>query len=759
MLRLIPFELSKIWRKGGFVLSIGALLLIHLFLLWYTSLPAEERPPLSAYKALQAELFEKSEEEKEQFIAEWKEQIDGVCFVREILAMQSLGNEIGRALAEQELQNHPGVFEKYYESYQSGEYLKFTDSLEQERAFADEIYAQQQKTAGYGAYLRSVQESKELLEGISLFGEQNQNSYSARNLRKSAADYAGLSDEKIRFAPSKGLVSAMESIWTDLLLVLGMMLFVGSLMTEEKERRLFFITRCTRRGILHSIAAKITALLIHCILLTVLFYAVSLVFFGQGTGWFAPGASLQSVAAYAESSLSVSILGYLLISVMTKALLLFGLGAVLTLFCIKTGVAALPFLAGSGVIGGSALLYYLIPAGSAFSPFKYLSPVGMMKTENLYGSYLNFNLFGYPVSRMSLSLCLIALICIFGTAGSLAAFCRMQSFEGKRIRLPVSAPFRPHTNLMRHEGYKLLITNRALPILLLFAALLADRSLNCSYTPSVSEQYYRSVMAELEGGLTEEKEALVLSEKARYDEALQKVRQIDGMVSAGELNADTADTLKAQANMTLAFYPAFQRVEEQYEHIKAEGGSFVYDTGYLCFFGALEESFSIDFLILSIGVILMVSGAAVLEYQSGSIFLVSATKTGKRKVMLRKALLCSGVAAALALVPVLCRMYRISSVYPMRSPRAAIQDISHFREFPVSMPIVSFVLLLVFSQVLSMVLAALATLAISLWRKTQAQTVFFALLFLGVPIILKLLGLEIAGWFSLYPLYGWTGMA
>ena len=69
MLRLIPFELHKIWRKRSFLLAMCVLLLIHLFLLWYTSLPNEETPPLSAYRRLQTELSGKNEAEKEQYIA------------------------------------------------------------------------------------------------------------------------------------------------------------------------------------------------------------------------------------------------------------------------------------------------------------------------------------------------------------------------------------------------------------------------------------------------------------------------------------------------------------------------------------------------------------------------------------------------------------------------------------------------------------------------------------------------------------------
>ena len=758
MLRLIPFELGKIWQRLSFVLSICVLLLIHLFLLWYTSLPDEETPPLSAYKLLWSELSGKDEAEKERYLAERREQIDGVCFVQEILAMQSFENEMGNALAEQELQSHPGVFETYYELYESGAYLEFTGSLEQERSFVQELYDEQQKVAGYGDYLRSIQENRDVLGGISIFGGQDSNAYGARNLRKSAADYAGLSEERIRFIPSKGITSAMESVWTDLLLALGVMLFVGSLITEEKEKRLFYITRSTKRGMLHSIAAKLAALLIHCTLLTALFYLVSLVFFGQSTGWPDLGAGLQSIASYMESSLPVSILGYILCSILTKALVLFGIGAALTVFCICSKITVLPFLAGTGIIGGSALLYYLIPAGSNLSFLRYINPVGLMKTENLYGGYLNFNLFGYPASRLGLSLTLALLICAAGTGGSLWSFCRMRGLETRKLRMHISIPFRPHVSILRHECYKIFIVSHALLILLLFAGLLLYKNFDRSYTTSVSEQYYQSIMAELEGTLTDEKEALVLSEKARYEEAFQTIEQLDQMVGAGGLSEDAADVLKMQANMTLAFYPAFCRVEDQYARIKADGGSFVYDSGYLYLFGVWEESFSVDFLMLSIGVLLAVSGAAAMEYQSGSLFLISASRAGRRKIMMYKILICSAAAAALALVPAVCRISRIASVYPMRSLSADIRNISHFSEFPVSLPVWGLLLIFILSQLLAAALTAALTLAISVWRKNQAQTVVFALLFLAVPTVLYLLGFEAAKWFSLYPLYGWTGL-
>lgn len=757
MLRLIPFELKKIWQKRSFALSVCVLMTIHVFLLWYNSLPNEEIPPLSAYKEIQTKLSGMDENEKAGYIAELKETLDGICFVRDILAMQSLENKLGSLIAEQELKNNPGVFEAYYNFYQSGKYLEFTDSLEQEKALIDEIYEEQQRVAGYGDYLRSIQESKDILGSISIFGGQNQDSYSARNLQKSAEDYITLNDENISFTPSKTVTSSMECAWTDILLFISVLMFVAGLITEEKEKKLFFVTRGTKRGIIHSIGAKLMALLVHCTIMTVLFYTVSIVFYGQSAGWFNPGASLQSIAPYMESSLSINILGYIIFSVITKALVLSAVGAMLTALGILFSINAMPFLIGFVLAGISVLLYLFIPAGSTLSVFKYLNLVGLMKTENLYGNYLNFNFFGYPVSRLNLSLALLLIIFVIAVIASLWFFCHMQSFEVRKIRLSFPLPFKPHTSILRHEGYKLLITNRAFMILIIFIALLAWKNLDNTYIPSVGEQYYRDIMIQLEGELDETKEALVLSEQKRYEEALKKVEQIDEMLSNKELSDDVAEALKAHEYITLSFYPSFQRVEAQYQHIKEYGGSFVYDTGYLYLFGIYEDVFSVDLLILSIGIILAVSGSISMEYQNGSMLLICATKSGKRKIITRKIFICILMAAVLTILPIVCRAFQIASVYTMNSFSAAIQNIPHFADFKLPLPIFVFVLLFVISQIVAVVLITLITLALSIWRKNQVQTIFFALLALAVPMILKLLGFDIAKWFSLYPLYAWTG--
>ena len=76
---------------------------------------------------------------------------------------------------------------------------------------------------------------------------------------------------------SKALSVSMESIWTDLFLILSVFLFAGNLIFEEKEKKAFYITRSTKRGQFQSICAKLAALFVHCVAIAVLLYGCNLI--------------------------------------------------------------------------------------------------------------------------------------------------------------------------------------------------------------------------------------------------------------------------------------------------------------------------------------------------------------------------------------------------------------------------------------------------------------------------------------------------
>lgn len=153
MFRLTGFELEKIWGNRRFQLSCLLLIGLELFLMWYTTLPDEGEAGLSAYKAFQRQIADMSEPEKADYITGLKETMDGIVLVQEVLMMRGMGNEMGDAFAAQAMESAPGVFEAYYELYQSGEYLTYTDSFWQEQGLIEELYEEWEKCAGYGEYL------------------------------------------------------------------------------------------------------------------------------------------------------------------------------------------------------------------------------------------------------------------------------------------------------------------------------------------------------------------------------------------------------------------------------------------------------------------------------------------------------------------------------------------------------------------------------------------------------------------------------
>ena len=170
--------------------------------------------------------------------------------------------------------------------------------------------------------------------------------------------------------------------------------------------------------------------------------------------------------------------------------------------------------------------------------------MGLLQTDELYGTYLNLNIGGYPFSRLSCAFLLLAVLITAGIAAVLLLFRYSDHLTFSRTAKLFHLPFRPHGSLFRHEGYKILIAGRSLLILLTFLLLLGWSSLSRKYTPSAGEQYYQSMMLSLEGKLTAEKEARLKAEQSRYDKAFAEIERIDQMTADGKISEDAGDSMK-----------------------------------------------------------------------------------------------------------------------------------------------------------------------------------------------------------------------
>lgn len=754
MWSLIYFELKKIWNKKSFVFITCLLLIINIFFLWYTNLENEKRPSLSSYKMFQTEILNMSESEKEEYVRKFKKDIDGIYFVIDLLNMQK--NEIGSSFVEQELNANPRVFETYYEIYKSGNYLHFTSSLEQEQIFINEIYNEQVKVSGYDDYLEGIKKDKGKLEGISIFNNQDENNFSTRNIKKSAKDYSGLNSSNVKFIPSKTIVSTIENIGTDILLILITFLFIGNLITEEKEKKLFYVTRSTKYGVVHSIFAKIIALFIHCIIFSILLFSINYLFFGIFGGFNDLGIKLQSLAPYMESNFNGSILEYLIISILTKGIVVFGIGTIITAICIISDSMILPYILGISFLSISWLFYKIIPAVSSLNIIKHLNIFGILKTENLYGSYLNFNFFEYPISRITFSWIMIVGLLGLGIFLCIKFFLKGKSLELKRSTKNFILKFKPHTSLFKHELYKILITNKGIIIILIFSLLICYNELQRRYSPSLQEQYYQNIMLKLEGKPTEEKTELIKTEKSRFDEAFSKISEIDEQIAKGEINDTTGEAMKVKWYSITAFYPTFEKVLEQDKYVKENDGNYIYDTGYLYLFGVMDEGILNDFILLTLSIIFMFCNVMAIEYQNKAVNILQATNKGKKAIIKTKVKATIIIVLLFCILPFVCRFISVSSTFPINGFLLSAKDISIYHNLSSGILVIGLILLKIFIQVFSGIILAMLILTISAWKKNNVQTIFLGLLILFVPLVLVLLGFEYMRLFSLYPLYSYT---
>lgn len=750
MIKQIPFELEKILRKKGLLILL--LLLINIFLVWYFNKPSESELPLSAYKAISQDLSAISSEEQIEYLNGILEDINGLKTVESVTFFQLQNTDYGREMAKLLLETRCEIYEKYKDIYAAGDYLKYTNSLKTEQAFIEEILAEYKVVADYDNYIKSIGENKELLNDVSIFHKDNGNSFSERNIEKSFYDHEGMTADNIRFAPSHGVKNASQSLVTDLLLILSVFLFAGGLITDEKEKGLFYITRASRGGIAKCLGAKLSAMLICCFAVTALLFGANFVYAQVTTGICDFSVPLQSVADFTESSLKITLGEYFLLRYLIKSIVLFTLGTALCIVAIVSSRGFVLPLCGVGFLALNYAAYRFIPAYSKFAPLKYLSFWGLIDPKDLLGGYLNFNINEYPVNRLTLGIILIAAYLVGTITAAFVLFAKGRSLEiqRKRIVLPLS-PF--HGSMILHEAHKILFTNRGAAVLLIFLLLIGYGNLNKEYTVSVGEEYYQKFMLSVEGKLTDESEEKILNENERYENAFKQIELIEEMISSGEIERAEGERIKSAYQSQTMFYPYFLRVWEQYNHAKESSGTLIYDTGYGYLLGWRGKGHLTDYLLLTLCTVFAFSNVLPIEERYRSWNLISATSKGKRKIIISKILVCAICVAITAALPWVFRIISISKVFPLGMWAGSASDLPMYYNLAVNIPIWAFIALMIILQIITFMIVTGAVLLISQKIKRGTGTLFAGLAFFAVPPTLAVMGIDFAKCFSLYPIY------
>ncbi len=748
-MKIVTAEFQKIFSKKTFLLLIVALVVNWVLLGYGTQQQYRYAAPPEAYRQVFAELEGKSETEKLSFLQEKLDRLNACRLLESQATAEEYSEE--RNFSEEEL----ALMELYREDYENQSFLEYTDNLYMEITFVEGIYQQAKSVTEYDAMVDGVLEEAETKTGISIFSEPD--SFSYRNLKNAAAKFETMYGTPTTFDISEGVNTATKSIATDLIVVLILLFVSGELIIREKERGLLPIIKSTKNGRLRVILSKIAVLLGLSVFCSFLFFGENLLYAQMTFGLGDLSRSIQSVSGYLTSPLHLSVGEYFLCFFLVKAAAYFLAAMLAMLACVLLFHPAPAYLCVAVVIGVSYVLYGSILPVSRWNLFRYLNLANFLSVTPLFDSYQNLNLFEYPFEVLPASLVTMGILLLLFVFLCIWVFCVKKTSEHS-LRLPrfLHLKKRPKTgrsvSLFYHESFKLLMSNKALILLILFA-LFQWNNAKSSVFYSPDEMYYKSYMTALGGPLTPEKEQYLADEQAKFDKAQQELTEIQQKFAAGEIGEDEFRLLTDPYQKLLAPQRTFsEKILPQYEYIKqkqqaGESPYFVYETGLLCLMGqgsglVNAQSDIQNGTILLLLMILCFSGLFSMEYATGAQNIVSVYLHGRRRTVFRKVAISALLLAALFVLTYLPDFLYVNQSYGLSLVDAPLNSLQLFAGWGTGFKIWHYFVLLYALRFLTAFCLLLIVQWLSCKLKNFTASLFGSVGLLLSPFLLHLLGVQ-----------------
>lgn len=620
-IELFKHEFMKVWKNKKFIAFFIAMFILNIGMLWYSTLENDYKPSLSSYRKLEDKLNGFNDNEKLDYV------------------------------------------EHYYNGLTEESNFEFTDSYEKEKTLLKEVLNELKIVCGYNEFLNKTQVEGENISDISIFNSSSGNNYSNKNIEKTVKDYSELQGIEPNFQSGKWIEVATEFYITDILIILMVCLIIYISIFYEKEKNLHAVIRVSKYGKLHTAICKLMAFQLSCIIITVIFYGGNLVYSFVNLSIPNLSYTIQSIAIFSTTTLKISISIYLLIFLISKAIVFIIIGNIMLLIAIMSCYIFIPYISIGFIMVASYTMWKVIIPTSKYAIFKYLNLVGLLDINKVFGEYLNINILNAPINLYKLWLIFVIAFLALINIAIVIAYCRIKKISVRSIDFK-RKKFSPHTSLFKHELYKILIMKKGILIIVLFIMATAYLYTNNSYYISGGELKYNQYMKKLEGKLTSEKEEFLYKEKEKFENAEKKVEEIDKSLRDKEITMMQANAMKEEYNKILSNYNTFQRVWEKYEFIKKhEGSEFVYDSAYKMLFNYNDNIFKTAAILYFTVIIFVLSVVFPMEYSNSQYRILHTTLLGKKNIEKMKIVISSILAIIIMGISIGVRYIYISRYY------------------------------------------------------------------------------------------------
>lgn len=620
-IELLKHEFMKVWKNKKFIAFFIFMFILNIGILWYSTLENDYSPSLSSYRKLEDKLNEFNDNDKLDYM------------------------------------------ERYYNGLTEESNFEFTDSYEKEKKLLKEVLNELKIVCGYNEFLYKIQVQGDNILDISIFNSSTGNKYSNKNIEKTVKDYSELQGLEASFQSGKWIEIATEFHITDILIVLIICLSIYISIFYEKEKNLHAVINVSKYGRLHTAICKLIAFQFSCIIITVIFYGGNLVYSFVNLSIPNFSHTIQSIAMFSTTTLKISIIIYLLIFLISKAVVFIIIGNIMLLIAIVSSYIFIPYISIGTIMVASYTMWKVIIPTSKYAIFKYLNLVGLLDINKVFGEYLNINILNQPINLYKLWLIFVIEFLVITNIAIIIAYCRIKKIGIRSIDFK-RKKFSPHTSLFRYELYKILIMKKGIVIIVLFIIATAYLYTNNSYYISGGELKYKQYMKKLEGKLTSEKEEFLYDEKEKFENAEKKIEEIDKSLKNKEITIMQAIDLKEEYNKILSNYNTFQRVWEKYEFVKEHKESeFAYDSAYKILFNHDDNIFKAASILYFTVMIFILSVVFPMEYSNSQYRILHATLVGKKNIEKIKIIISSGLSIIIMSILIGVRYIFISRYY------------------------------------------------------------------------------------------------
>lgn len=550
------------------------------------------------------------------------------------------------------------------------------DALRRELSAADAALARVRQAEEYPSFRAGLAAESRLKLRMGLF-----DGFAARSLERGAAVYESLADVIPRAAFLGGPEVLLSFHLTDALALLFPLAAGLTLLTHERAAGLVNLTRPTRLGRSRVYGRKLAAAATLSTAGFVLLYGVNTLIAGLLYGFAGLDAPVQSLYGFAASPYRMTV------------------GELLAL-----------------------------AAGLKYLWLRNLSLWQLADGQALCREAVYLNLLGSPSDRVLLGAIFLTALAVIAGIGGAALYAQTPGGSGKRVAFTWSLPRPRHTCLAGHELYKALISRCGLWILLAFFAVIA--LLYGGFTPERSEfeVYYRNYSEFLSGAPSQEKDAYLASEQARFDELNEQLVELGRRYPDSVTFDREAEPIRNQLHAEDAFHMA----QNQYRALRP-GQVYLYQTGYQRLLGA--DALRQDVLELGgafLAVALLLFGSFAGERESGVDVLLTASPR-RRSVVRWKCAIAGGYVLLLTLalwLPGLLTVQRAYGPLDMAAQANSVQCLSALAD---NWTVGGVVLVLLAGRFLLLATAAAVVLLLSR-RCAMVPALLLSLLLLLLPV-------------------------